>query len=234
MASATILIVDDDPGQLNLLTRTLEMGQFHVVATADGLSALEAAHTLKPDLYLLDVGMPGMSGIELCRQLRAEQVISPILMLTGMDSEADKVAGLEAGADDYQTKPFATRELLARVNALLRRLNVYTSDGDAAAFVSGELRVDFDQHLAYKADRPVNLTPTEFRILAFLARTPGQIRTSRSILGEVWGTEYSDEVHVLRVNVARLRNKIEADASHPRYVRTHVRVGYSLAIDADS
>jgi two-component system KDP operon response regulator KdpE len=189
---------------------------------------------MKPDLYLLDVGMPGMSGIELCRRLRAEHVISPILMLTGMDSEADKVAGLEAGADDYQTKPFATRELLARVNALLRRLNVYTSDGDAAAFECGELRVDFDQHLAYKADRPVNLTPTEYRILAFLARTPGQIRTSRSILAEVWGAEYSDEVHVLRVNVARLRNKIEADAGHPRYVRTHLRVGYSLATNVEN
>jgi two-component system KDP operon response regulator KdpE len=106
---------------------------------------------------------------------------------------------------------------------------VYTSDGDVAAFVSGDLRVDFDQHLAYKADRPVNLTPTEFRILAFLARTPGQIRSSGSILADVWGPEYSNEVHVLRVNVARLRNKIEADASHPRFVRTHLRVGYSLA-----
>jgi DNA-binding response OmpR family regulator len=173
--------------------------------------------------------MPGMNGIEVCRQLRAQQVISPILILTGFGSEEDKVAGLEAGADDYQTKPFASRELLARVNALLRRSNVYAGDGSPEAFDTGDLRVDFDQHLAYKAGRPVDLTPTEFSILAFLARTPGQVQTSRAILHKVWGPAYKDEVHLLRVNVARLRRKIEDVASEPQYVLTHSRVGYSLA-----
>jgi DNA-binding response OmpR family regulator len=224
----TVLIADDDQGLRNLLTRTLELGRFTVVTAADGLTALQTAREIKPDLYLLDVDMPGMSGIDVCRQLRAEQVISPIVMLTGMDSEAAMVAGLEAGADDYQTKPFAGRELLARVKAHLRRRHVYVRDPDPAVFVTGDLRVDFDQHLAYKAGRAVNLTPTEFRILAFLARAPGQIRTSRAILSEVWGATYGNEVHVLRVNVARLRHKIEDDASAPRYVLTHPRAGYSL------
>jgi DNA-binding response OmpR family regulator len=228
-AGRTVLIAEDDVRLRNLLTWTLEQGQYKVVAAADGLSALELGREVNPDLYLLDVGMPGMNGIEVCRQLRAAQVISPILILTGFGSEEDKVAGLEAGADDYQTKPFASKELLARVNALLRRSNVYAVDGSPSAFDTGELRIDFDQHLAYKAGRRVELTPTEFGILAFLARSPGEVQTSRAILHKVWGPAYKDEVHLLRVNVARLRRKIEDVASEPRYVRTHPRVGYSLA-----
>jgi DNA-binding response OmpR family regulator len=226
----TVLVADDDPRLRNLLTWTLEAGQYRVVAAADGLSALETARTVHPDLYVLDVGMPGMNGVEVCRRLRAEQVISPILMLTGFGSEEDKVAGLAAGADDYQTKPFGSRELLARVNALLRRSNVYTAETEPDAVVTGDLRVDFDQHLAYKCDKPVDLTPTEFSILAFLARNAGEAQKSTAILEQVWGPAYRDEVHLLRVNVARLRHKIEDVANEPRYVLTHQRVGYSLAV----
>ena len=225
----TVLIADDDPRLRNLLTWTLEHGQYRVVETADGLSALETGRQIQPDLYLLDVGMPGMNGIEVCRQLRADGVITPILILTGFGSEEDKVAGLEAGADDYQTKPFASKELLARVNALLRRSNVYAGPSGPDVFVTGDLRIDFDQHLTYKAGRPVDLTPTEFSILAYLARSPGEIQPSRAILQKVWGPAYRDEVHLLRVNVARLRRKIEDVASDPRYVLTHARAGYSLA-----
>jgi DNA-binding response OmpR family regulator len=230
---STVLIADDDPRLRNLLTWTLEQGQYNVVEAGDGLSALELARRVKPDLYLLDVGMPGMNGVELCRQLRAESVISPILILTGFGSEADKVAGLEAGADDYQTKPFASKELLARVNALLRRSQVYAGNGGPDIFETGELRVDFDQHLAYKADRPVDLTPTEFSILALLARTPAEIVPARTILEKVWGPAYRDEVHLLRVNVARLRRKIEDVPSQPRYVQTHARAGYSIAVGGE-
>jgi DNA-binding response OmpR family regulator len=225
----TVLIADDDPRLRALLTWTLEMGQYRVLAAVDGLNALELAREHHPDMYVLDVGMPGMNGIDVCRQLRADQVISPILILTGFGSEEDKVAGLEAGADDYQTKPFGTKELLARVNALLRRSNVYAGDAGADAFITGSLRIDFDQHLAYKAGQPLDLTPTEFNILAFLARAPGEIQASRAILQKVWGPAYRDEVHLLRVNVARLRRKIEDVASEPQYVLTHSRVGYSLA-----
>jgi two-component system KDP operon response regulator KdpE len=225
----TVLIADDDPRLRNLLTWTLEQGHFNVVEAADGLSALELARRVEPDLYLLDVGMPGLNGIELCRRLRADNVIAPILILTGFGSEEDKVAGLEAGADDYQTKPFASKELLARVNALLRRAQVYAGDSGPDIFETGQLRIDFDQHLAYKADRPVDLTPTEFGILAFLARSPDEVQPSRAILQKVWGPAYRDEVHLLRVNVARLRRKIEDVPSQPRYVLTHARAGYSLA-----
>jgi two-component system alkaline phosphatase synthesis response regulator PhoP len=228
-AGRTVLIADDDPRLRNLLTWTLEQGQYTVVAAEDGLSALEMAKEVKPDLYLLDVGMPGLNGIEVCRRLRAEQVITPILMLTGFGAEEDKVAGLEAGADDYQTKPFASKELLARVNALLRRSSVYSPDAAPEAFVTGDLRVDFDQHLAYKNDRKLDLTPTEYSILAFLARAPGEVQTSRAILNKVWGAAYAEEVHLLRVNVARLRRKIEDVPAKPKYVLTHARLGYSLA-----
>jgi DNA-binding response OmpR family regulator len=225
----TVLIADDDPRLRNLLSWTLEQGRYNVVAAADGLSALETARHVRPDLYLLDVGMPGMNGVDVCRQLRAEGVISPILILTGFGSEDDKIAGLEAGADDYQTKPFASKELLARVNALLRRSTVYAGPSGPDVYVTGDLRIDFDQHLTYKADRPIDLTPTEFGILAFLARAPGEVLPSRDILEKVWGPAYRDEVHLLRVNVARLRRKIENVASEPRYILTHARQGYSLA-----
>lgn len=227
--SRTVLIADDDARLRNILAWTLEQGSYAVVAAEDGLSALKLAAQVRPDLYLLDVGMPGMSGIDVCRQLRASGVIEPILILTGFGSEQDKVEGLEAGADDYQTKPFASKELLARVNALLRRATVYASDGSSEAFDTGDLRVDFDQHMVYKLGRPVDLTPTEFSILAFLARTPGQIQSSKAILNNVWGPAYRDEVHLLRVNVARLRRKIEDVASDPKYVLTHSRAGYSLS-----
>src|SRR5215469_14025815 len=146
----TVLIADDDPRLRNLLTWTLEQGQFNVVEAADGPSALDKARSVKPDLILLDVGMPGMNGVEVCRQLRAEQMITPILILTGFGSEEDKIAGLEAGADDYQTKPFGSKELLARVNALLRRSQVYAGSAGPEIFETGDLRIDFDQHLAYK------------------------------------------------------------------------------------
>src|SRR5258708_371047 len=225
----TVLIADDDPRLRALLTWTLEMGQYRVVAAVDGLDALQQSREHHPDLYVLDVGMPGMNGIDVCRQLRAEQVIAPILILTGFGSEEDKVAGLEAGADDYQTKPFGTKELLARVNALLRRSNVYAADGAADAFVTGDLRVDVDQHLAYKAGRPLDLTPTEFNILAFLARSPAEVQASRAILQKVWGPADRDEVHLLRVNVARLRRKIEDVTSDPRVVLPHSPVAFSIA-----
>jgi DNA-binding response OmpR family regulator len=225
----TVLVADDDPRLRSLLTWTLEMGQYRVVAAADGLSALETAREVQPDLYVLDVGMPGLNGVEVCRRLREEQVISPILMLTGFGSEEDKVAGLAAGADDYQTKPFGSRELLARVNALLRRSSVYTRATGPEAFETGDLRIDFDQHLAYKSGKPLDLTPTEFSILALLARTPNEVQQSGAILEKVWGPAYRDEVHLLRVNVARLRRKIEDVASDPKYVLTHQRVGYSLS-----
>jgi DNA-binding response OmpR family regulator len=230
-ARHTVLIADDDPRLRNILTWTLENGNYRVVAASDGPSALTLARETQPDLLVLDVGMPGLSGIEVTRQLREDLVIAPVLILTGFGNEHDKVAGLEAGADDYQTKPFGSRELLARVNALLRRSHVYAREAGPDAFETGDLRVDFDQHLAYKAGKPVDLTPTEFNILANLARSPGEVVPSQALLEKVWGPAYRDEVHLLRVNIARLRRKIEDGDGRPSYIRTHSRLGYSLNVN---
>src|SRR5258708_12654451 len=143
----TVVIADDDRRLRALLIWTLEMGQYRVLAAVDGLDALAQAREHQPDLFVLDVGMPGMNGIDVCRQLREDQVIAPILILTGFGSEEDKVAGLEAGADDYQTNPFGTNELLARANALLPRTTVYAGESAGDAFVTGSLRVGFSQTL---------------------------------------------------------------------------------------
>ena len=225
----TVLIADDDPRLLRILKWTLEMNEYRVVAAPDGWSALESARRTPPDLYVLDVSMPDIDGFELVRRLREDNVISPILMLTGRVDEQDKVAGLEAGADDYQTKPFGRRELLARVNALLRRTQTYEREPGTDAVQTGDLRIDFDQQLVFKHGRPVELTPTEFHILAQLGRDIGNVVRGTALLHKVWGPTYLDDVHLLRVNVARMRRKIEDQPSRPRYVRTHARIGYSLA-----
>ena len=225
----TVLVADDDPRLLNLLKWTLEMGEYRVLAAPDGSSALESARQTPPDLYVLDVSMPDIDGFEVVRRLRQDNVLSPILMLTGRGDEQDKVTGLEAGADDYQTKPFGRRELLARVNALLRRTQTYEREPGTDAVETGDLRIDFDQRLVYKHGKVVDLTPTEFHILANLGREIGKVVPGSALLHKVWGPTYRDEVHLLRVNIARMRRKIEDEPSRPKYVKTHSRLGYSLS-----
>ena len=224
----TVLVADDDPRLLNILKWTLEMGEYTVLAASSGAGALEVARETPPDLVVLDVSMPDIDGFEVARRLRQEQLISPILMLTGRADQEDKVTGLEAGADDYQTKPFGSRELLARVNALLRRTKTYERQLGTDAVETGDLRIDFDQRLVFKRGKVVDLTPTEFHILANLAREIGKVVTGSTLLNNVWGPTYRDEVHLLRVNIARMRRKIEDEQSRPKYVKTHSRVGYSL------
>jgi DNA-binding response OmpR family regulator len=224
----TVLVADDDPRLLNILKWTLEMGEYTVLAASSGAGALEVARETPPDLVVLDVSMPDIDGFEVARRLRQEQLISPILMLTGRADQEDKVTGLEAGADDYQTKPFGSRELLARVNALLRRTKTYERQPGTDAVETGDLRIDFDQRLVFKRGKVVDLTPTEFHILANLAREIGKVVTGSTLLNNVWGPTYRDEVHLLRVNIARMRRKIEDEQSRPKYVKTHSRVGYSL------
>jgi two-component system KDP operon response regulator KdpE len=169
-----------------------------------------------------------MDGREVARRLR-DFSIAPILMLTAKDAEEDKVAGLDAGADDYLTKPFGAQELLARVNALLRRAKQYTKEAATPAISSGPLTVDFGQHQAFMEGQPVNLTPTEYKILACLARSMGRVVTQDDLLTKVWGPEYRDEAHLLRVNIARLRQKVEKDPGQPSFVITRPGIGYSLA-----
>jgi two-component system KDP operon response regulator KdpE len=223
----TVLVADDDPRLLKLIQRNLELANYRVLTVADGPSVLKQAESEEPDLYVLDVMMPGLDGREVCRRLR-EFSIAPVLMLTAKDSEDDKVAGLDAGADDYLTKPFGAQELIARVRALVRRTKQYTKEATTPVFSTGELTVDFGQHQATLHGKPVNLTPTEYRILAYLARNAGRVVTQDDLLTKVWGPAYRDEAHLLRVNIARLRQKVEREPSAPRFVLTRPGIGYTL------
>jgi DNA-binding response OmpR family regulator len=224
----TILVAEDNPKQLKLVHFNLERRGYRVLTASDGATALKLAEAQKPDLLVLDIMMPVMDGIEVCRRVREFSAV-PIIMLTAKDAVEDKVVGLGSGADDYLTKPYELDEFFARVEAQLRRANEYTRDAVQPSFTTGSLTVDFAQHQASIDGRPINLTPTEYRILAHLARNAGRVVTQPDLLSKVWGPEYRDEAHLLRVNIARLRQKVEPNPSRPRYILTRPGIGYTLA-----
>jgi DNA-binding response OmpR family regulator len=223
----TVLVADDDPRLLTLIQRNLEIAGYRVVTVSDGPSVLKQAEAEEPDLYVLDIMMPGLDGREVTQRLREFSIV-PILMLTARDTEDDKVAAFEAGADDYLTKPFGAPELIARVKALMRRAKQYTKEAITPSFTTGDLTVDFSQHQALREGQAINLTPTEYRILAHLARNAGRLVTQDDLLTKIWGPAYRDETHLLRVNIARLRQKVESEPSSPKYVITRPGIGYSL------
>ncbi|MBA2447147.1 MAG: response regulator transcription factor [Chloroflexi bacterium] len=224
---ATVLVADDDPRLLKLVQRNLELNGYRVVTAKDGVQALKTVETEELDLILLDIMMPGLDGREVCRRIRDFSSL-PIIMLTAREAEEDKVAGLDAGADDYLTKPFGSDELLARVRAALRRSQLSNGERGQPVFQTGELEVDFAQQVARVHGSQVNLTPTEFRIMSFLAHNAGRVVTQADLLTKVWGPEYKDEAHLLRVNIARLRGKIEPDPGQPRFINTRPGIGYTL------
>ena len=231
---ARLLIVDDEPNLVDLLHDYLSREGHEVATAADGPSGLEMARTFNPDLIVLDVMLPGMDGIEVCRQIRRFSD-AYILMLTARTEEIDKIIGLSVGADDYVTKPFSPREVVARVKALLRRPR--TGSGDAAAAVGstpplriGSLLIDEDAHTVTRAGSPVDLTAREFALLVTLARHPGRVFTRAQLLEQVWGDEYYDD-HVVDVHIANLRKKLEEDAAQPHYIATVRGVGYRVSPD---
>ncbi|HKF36329.1 MAG TPA: response regulator transcription factor [Ktedonobacteraceae bacterium] len=226
----TVLTADDDPQLLRLMTRNLQLEGYEVLAASDGQQALEQIEHNALDLVLLDVMMPKMDGFSVCHRVRQFSAV-PIIIVTARGQDQDKVRGLDLGADDYLTKPFSVDELLARVRAVLRRAQ-FTAKEQAqdlqASMSTGELTVDFSQHLVTLAGSEVPLTPIEYRIFAYLAQNAGRVVTQDLLLEHVWGTEYLGESHMLQVNINRLRHKIEADPAAPRYILTKVGVGYSL------
>jgi DNA-binding response OmpR family regulator len=224
----TVIVADDDPRLLRLVQFNLQQASYRVLTAPDGTRALRLAESEGPDLILLDIRMPLMDGLEVCRRVRNFSTV-PIIIVTAKDSEEDKVAGLDAGADDYLTKPFGAPELMARVRAVLRRAKLYSGETAEPVFESGDLRVDFAQQLASVNGRPINLTPTEYRIVAYLARHAGRVVTQSDLLTKVWGPEYENEAHLLRVNIARLRQKVEPDPGSPRFIITRPGIGYFLA-----
>ncbi len=226
-----VLVVEDDRAMQRLLRRTLELAGYSVTVTAEGPAALALVDQERPDLVLLDVMLPGMDGVEVCRRLRARSQV-PILIISAMDREDDKIRGLEAGADDYITKPFATGEVIARVRAVLRRAAWSGGLPPARVLRVSDLEIDLGRHRVQRDGRPINLTPLEFRLLAYLAGHPGRVLTHTMILRAVWGDEYADEVHMLRVNISRLRQKIERDPGRPQIVQTVPGVGYTVPAEA--
>jgi len=220
----TILVVDDEPTLRETLAEALEADGFQVVTAADGREALARFREHRPDLVVLDLMLPELSGIEVCRIIRHESGV-PILMLTARSSELDKVVGLELGADDYVTKPFSLRELTARIRALLRRTDQPASDGPAMATV-GDLTVDLAGHRLLRGGEPVPLKPKVFELLAFLVRHPGQVFSREQLLAQVWGYNYAGETRTVDVHVHWLRAAIEPEPESPAYVQTVRGVGY--------
>ena len=228
----SILVVDDDVHILRLMHRILGLEGYRVLRVAGGPAALDAFADETPDLVLLDVMMPTMDGYEVCRHIRDFSAV-PIIMVTARGNDDEKVRGLDAGADDYLTKPFSSRELMARVRAALRR-SVLAAGQVEPVFESHGLRVDFAWHRAFLNGRDLDLTATEVRLLGYLARNAGRVATPDQILTEVWGEGYIGEHHLLRVNIARLRLKLEDDAREPRFIVTRTGIGYMLPGPAES
>lgn len=224
----TLLVVDDDPRIQRLERQILEREGYAVVQAIDGQEALQVVVDKNPVLVLLDVHMPRLDGFTVCQRVREFSQV-PIVVVTGKGSEEDKIRGFEVGADDYVTKPFSPRELVARVKAVLRRASLGPAVEEAEPAVQvGDLQVDFSAHKVTVAGQEITLTATEYRLLAYLARNAGRVLTPDQILERVWGEEYLGEAHLLRVTLARLRQKLGDDAREPRYILTKPGIGYSL------
>jgi two-component system alkaline phosphatase synthesis response regulator PhoP len=222
----TILIADDEPRIVELARDYLEHAGFAVLTAGDGPSALQAARTRKPDLLVLDLGLPGMDGLDVARALRRESDL-PIVMLTARDDELDRVLGLEIGADDYVTKPFSPRELVARVRAILRRVDRETEPGDRIE--AAGVAIDVARMRVEVEGRTVELTATEFQLLTALARQPGRVFTRSQLLDAVHGVAFESYERAIDAHVKNLRRKLEPDPSRPRYILTVYGVGYRFA-----
>ncbi len=224
--SYDVLVVEDDRKTADLLKLYLEKAEYQVRIAYDGAEALEHAHRKGPDLVILDLMLPSVDGLDVCHILRAESDV-PIIMLTARTTEDDKLVGLDSGADDYVTKPFSPRELLARVRAVLRRAG--EEPGGPGQLNAGDVVVDLIRHEVFVAGRRVHLTPREFAVLAVLARSPGRAFTRGQLVGRAFGYEFDGLERTLDAHVANLRRRIEPDPAHPRYVVTVQGVGYKLA-----
>lgn len=221
----TILIVDDEPRIRDFVRMNLEMEHYRVIEARDGLEALEQLREHLPDLVILDVMMPEMDGFEALRAIREVSTI-PVIMLTVRQDEHDRIRGLDLGADDYVAKPFNPRELLSRIRALLRRSLMPPPARKTEIVVDEDLKIDFSRREVTVRGKKVVLRPTEYRLLYHLVNNAGRLMTHETLLSKVWGHEYRDEAHYLRLYITYLRQKIEKDPAHPQYILTERGVGY--------
>lgn len=222
-----VLVVDDEPKIIRFLKTTLNLSGYDLLTATTGEEALELFEAEKPDLLILDLGLPGIDGFEVLRRIR-EYSIVPVIILTARDDEKDKVTGLELGADDYLTKPFGSAELEARIQAVLRRVDWSPQQNDLLDYSHNDLDVDFRRRRVTMRDDDIHLTPTEYELLRVLITHAGQVMLHGDLLARVWGQEYRNDLAILRVNISRLRQKLEADPRNPEYILTVPGVGYTV------
>jgi two-component system alkaline phosphatase synthesis response regulator PhoP len=224
MAGKKVLVVDDDTKTVELVRLYLHRDGYRVVTAGDGHEALKLAREARPDLIVLDLMLPGIDGLEVCRILRQESEV-PIIMLTALTTDDDRLRGLDLGADDYVSKPFSPRELAARVRAVLRRL---PGERGPEKIEHGDLTVNFVKHEAYLAGRPLHLTPIEFKVLATMVKEPGRVFSRAQIIDKALGFDFDGFDRTIDVHILKLRRKLEPDPRHPSYIKTVYGAGYKL------
>ena len=229
MNKPLILVVEDDVAVRNLITTTLRAHDYRFLTAANGESAVLEASSHNPEIVLLDLGLPDMDGVEVIRRIRSWSNL-PIIVLSARSEDTDKIGALDAGADDYLTKPFSVEELLARLRVTQRRLATLQTGmlTSGAVFTNGKLKVDYAAGCAYRDGVEIHLTPIEYKLLCLLARNTGKVLTHNFILNEIWGSSAFSDTPSLRVFMATLRKKLEVDPSHPQYIQTHIGVGYRM------
>jgi len=225
MNDPIVLVVDDEKSLRDFVRRNLEARHYKVLTASNGLEALATFNNENIDLVILDLMMPHLDGLETTRRIR-ESSKTPIIILTALGEESDKVQAFDLGADDYLTKPFGVGELMGRIKAVLRRARWQEPSSNEEQLVRGDIHIDMERHLVTVKDSPVDLTPTEFNLLVYLLKHAGRVLSHRAILQNVWGMEYGDEAEYLRVYIGRLRQKIEADPLNPHHLFTEHGLGY--------
>ncbi len=228
MSKYQILVVEDDTSVRNLITITLKTHDYRFVSAATGEEAIMETASHNPDVILLDLGLPDMDGVEVIRRIRTWSNV-PIIVISARSEDTDKIDALDAGADDYLTKPFSVEELLARLRVTLRRLALMQGNTEqSAVFVNGDLSVDYASGCAYLGGQELHLTPIEYKLLCLLARNVGKVLTHKFITQSVWGGSWDNDVASLRVFMATLRKKLEAAPGSPQYIQTHIGIGYRM------
>lgn len=227
MNKPLILVAEDDAAVRNLITTTLETHQYRFHTAPNGETAILEAASYNPDIVLLDLGLPDLDGVDVIKKIRSWSSM-PIIVISARSEDTDKIDALDAGADDYLTKPFSVEELLARLRVTLRRLNSVQGGAETSTFTNGELQIDYAAGCVSLRGEELHLTPIEYKLLCLLAKNVGKVLTHTFITKEIWGTAWENDVASLRVFMATLRKKIEKDPSDPQYIQTHIGVGYRM------